>query len=513
MHRHLLSLIALSTLSPILYGAGLSGKVVEDQTNGPLASVDVRLSKTGQPRLVADLDTDPAGNFNVPRLPPGEYRLELSKPGFIGATLNFSIATDADNVAHQFRLIRGGVISGQASDAQGRPIPGAFAYAMPKPAEGDSFRPFEQFQAGPVAQTVVDSNGRFRLYNLPPGQYAVAIAWGATRQRAAQSGSSSALTGLGSGVQFFPSNSAPVLFQIFGGEQHQANFLINSVASYTVSGKIDRELKPNEGNYWLALTVPEQPGLAIVAAQTEKDGTFRFGGVPPGTYDLLASGPSRGYGGGGGILEQKPLFTRMRVTVAGQNVEGLVVSPAEARSASFVLKRTNNSCPDTANLSLNSLEDWTVVLRATQSINTKPQTVDHLAPGRYRASASVADNTCFAVPRTITVGDDTTPIEIAISPGGSIRGHVRGTGDSSKFLTLLFDPEAPADPVRIAHPDATGAFTFEGLHPGRYRIAATDGNEASHMKWMDRDSPTTAVDVPAGSAATVDLNVPSANSP
>ena len=123
-------------------------------------------------------------------------------------------------------------------------------------------------------------------------------------------------------------NAAPSLFTLTGGKQVQANFIIGSSQTWSVSGKLDRELKPNEGRFWLGLVLPEQPGLAIAAAQTEPSGAFTFEGIPAGNYDLLVSGPSRGYGGGGGILEPVAQYARMHVIVSGQNITGLVVSPA-----------------------------------------------------------------------------------------------------------------------------------------------------------------------------------------
>jgi len=501
--------LALIALGPqTARAAALSGRVVEDNSNAPLASVDVRLSKTGQPRLVADLDTDVSGNFAVPDLPSGDYRLVLSKPNFLGVTLEFKIDAAGERVAHQFRLIRGAAISGQVTDSSGRPLPGGFVYAMPKPAEGDSFRPLNQAMNGPVSLVPVDSAGRYRLYNLPPDQYVVVVAWGATRQRAGQSGGSSALSGLGTGLQFYPSNAAPSLFTLTGGEQVQDNFIIVSPQTWTVSGKIDRGIKTNEGRFWLSLVLPEQPGLAIAATQTEPSGVFTFEGIPAGNYDLLVSGPSFGYGGGGGILEPVAQYARTHVIVSGQNVTGLVVSPAPARSASFVLKRTDNSCPDSADLSMTSLEDWTTILNVNQTISSKPQNVENLAPGRFRVSASVPGDACYAVPKTVTIGEENGAIEIVVSPAGAIRGTIRGASATAQFLAVLTDPDSSARSVRVAHPDDGGAFSFMALPPGQYRISAVAANESSQTRWVGSDPRATNVKVTGGATVNLDLDVP-----
>jgi hypothetical protein len=361
---------------------------------------------------------------------------------------------------------------------------------------------------GPASLVPLDPAGRYRLYNLPPGEYAVVVAWGATRQRAAQNGSSSALSGLGTGLQFYPSNAAPSLFTLTGGEQVQANFIIGSPETWTVSGKIDRELKPNEGRFWLGLVLPEQPGLAIAAAQTDPSGAFTFEGIPAGSYDLLVSGPSRGYGGGGGILEPTAQYARTHVIVSGQNVTGLVLSPAPGPSASFVLKRTDNSCPDSAALSITSLEDWTTVLNVNQTISSRPQRVDNLAPGRFRVSATVPGGACYAVPRTINIGEENGDIDVVISPAGAIRGTIRGAPANARFLAVLTDPESSADSARVAQPDATGAFSFTALPPGRYRLFAADANETSQSRWITADPRGVDVNITGGATVNLNLDVP-----
>ncbi len=503
-----LALLAIATNSAI--AGALSGRVVQDDSNSPLASVDVRLSKTGQPRLVADLDTDVSGNFAVPDLIPGDYRLVLSKPNFLGVTFEFTIAAETGKIAHQFRLIRGAAISGQVTDGSARPLQDGFVYAMPKPAEGDSFQPISQMTPnGATAFVPLDPTGHYRLYNLPPGQYAVAVAWGATRQRAAQNGDTPVLGGLGSGVQFYPTNGAPSLFTLTGGEQVQANVIIGAAQTWSVSGKIDRELKPNEGRFWLGLVLPEQPGLAVAATQTNQAGTFTFEGIPAGNYELLVSGPSRGYGGGGGILEPAAQYSRTRVLVSGQNVTGLVVSPAPGRSASFVLKRTDNSCPDSAALSMTSLEDWTTVLSVNQTIGSKPQIVNNLAPGRFRVTANVPGGDCYALPKTVDIGEENGAIEIVMSPGGGIRGTMSGAGMNPQYLAVLSEPDsaAPGSP-RVAHPDAGGAFSFKALPPGRYCLSAVAANETSQARWVVADPRACNVNVAGGSTLTLNLEVP-----
>ena len=47
--------------------------------------------KLGAPGLAADLETDGEGRFLAPELDPGEYRIEISRPNYVSATLRLSL--------------------------------------------------------------------------------------------------------------------------------------------------------------------------------------------------------------------------------------------------------------------------------------------------------------------------------------------------------------------------------------------------------------------------------------
>src|SRR6266481_3473665 len=113
----------------------LQGKVIEDHTGNPLASVELRVSRPGARPLVADLETDTNGTFHTPEIETVEYRIEVSKPNFLTSTRRA-----APGRPLLIRLVRCGVITGQVVDQQGRPVRGATAYALPKSAGGGSLR-------------------------------------------------------------------------------------------------------------------------------------------------------------------------------------------------------------------------------------------------------------------------------------------------------------------------------------------------------------------------------------
>jgi hypothetical protein len=179
----------------------------------------------------------------------------------------------------------------------------------------------------------------------------------------------------------------------------------------------------------------------------------------------------------------------------------------------FALKRADNTCPDSAALSLTPLEDWTTLLNVSQTIGSRPQKVEHLAPGRYRVSASVTGGSCYAVPKTVNIGEESGVIEVMVSPAGGIRGTIRGgakLGGTAPFLAVLTSTDSPLGSARVAHPDAAGAFAFAGLPPGRYRLAAAPANETSQARWMAADPRAVNVNVMGGTTVSQDIEVPAA---
>ena len=212
--------------------ANLEGRIVEDHTGNPLASVEVRVYKTGQRTLAAHLETDSSGRFRAPGLGDGEYRIEATKANFVGATVR--LASLAGGLL--IRLVRCGVITGQVVDAQGQPILGVAVYAMPKPVSGPLMPLSGQV---PGRQTRVDERGQYRLHGLPPGEYAVVAAYGASTAMFGSSGGAEVRSGIGSGVQVYPSNLRPQFFAVAGGELYRnIDFSITPPGLHNLSGKV-----------------------------------------------------------------------------------------------------------------------------------------------------------------------------------------------------------------------------------------------------------------------------------
>ena len=495
--------IALVLLAACPAGAQvLAGKVLEDHSGNPLASVELRVAKDGARQLTADLETDAGGRFQAEGIPPGDYRIEVSKPNY--ATLTLRIKLDAGGKTMSLRLVRFGAISGRVADPAGHTVPGAEITVMTKGPDGE-MRPFGDF-------TTPDDRGQYRIHGLPPGEYAVAVSYGdAIGAGNGNQGRSSA----GSGAVFYPSNQRPQWFTVAGGEDYTgADFLIVATALFHVSGVV----QPAGKMYAVALTPVDQALLTVASKRlNSNNGAFQFDGIPPGSYDLYAAGPVMGYGFATAMLGPEPVFGKLRVDVGGQDVEGLTVPVERGHSASFLLRTASpqqpaSACPAAATLTLTPLESTGARLDRTVEVNfEKAQTLDDLAPVDYRVAATKLGDSCAGATVILDPArEGGEPIVVTVAPMASLRGRlVTGAARPSDFVVVLApsDPGDGTQPVQVAYPDAESRFVFAGLQPGKYHIGAQPA-EASQARWIGDVARMTELELRGGGSMEIDLPAP-----
>jgi hypothetical protein len=504
-------------LAGALHAGAFAGRIVEDHTGNPLALAEVRVANAAG--VIAELETDSAGRFHGPELAPGEYRVEVSKPNYIGANLAVAIGPAAAPLG--IRLVRSGVIAGRVTDANGQPAAGAQVYTLVKAAAqaggGAGSGAGGSAALRPTGSPVtVDSRGQYRIYGLPPGQYAVAAAYGVRNM---------AISG---GILFYPNSQRPRIFTVSGGEEYSGtDFNVVTGAVYGVTGVV---LLPKPGmKFALALTTADQPALPFATQETEPGGAFRFEGVMPGSYELLVSGPKNGYTATEATLGPRPFFGRAHVEVS-QNVEGLSVAVAEGRSVEVILRAAQDShagggCPAGTQVSMAALEAWGAMVNRTAEVNTtKAQTVTQLAPGSYRLTATRLGDTCYSAGNPVvdlSKPAPPAPIAVTVATAGGIRGRLiaggaqaapsPGSAAPMDFAVILLPPEEAGNPqaVQIAFPDAERRFAFATLPPGRYRIGAQPAAEAAKARWVPDLNRMAEIDVAGGAPTDLELQVPS----
>ena len=483
--------------------ADLEGRVVEDHTGNPLASAEVRVVKPGQRTLAADLETTSDGRFSA-NLPDGEYRLEVSKPNFIGTWLVLTGLAQGLEI----RLVRTGIISGTVVDAKGQPVRGATVYALPRPAGGGPVRiaPNDRPER-------LNDRGQFRLHGLAPGEYAVAVTYGASTAIFGSSGGSDVRPDFGSGAMLYPENARPRFFTFAGGEEYRnIDIYISPTDLHSVSGKV--ELPQPKASFWLALIPEDRAALATAVAKTKPDGSFRFEGIAGGNYTLTAAGPILGYGGKG-IAGDAPYYGRASVSVAA-DLENVAVPLSKGVEVSFVLRQVGaaGGCLATGQVALTSLEDFAVRLdRAGPIASAKETPVANLAPARYQVTVSGLGEGCYQYSETeldLSRGAPKSPVVVQVAQAGALRGRLAGMAPGTKYLVAL----APADAVsgveslQAVFADAGGSFAFAGLRPGHYRVGVQPAGGSAKARWLNAAARMIEIEIAGGSPTEIELPAP-----
>jgi beta-lactamase regulating signal transducer with metallopeptidase domain len=497
-------LLASAAQDPPAAPQEFEGRVIEDSSGNALASAEVRFRHSGKRELTADLDTDRLGRVRTSILPAGDYTVEVTKPNFVTATLQIHVPSGAMLV----RLVRYGVIAGQVTDQQGRPAPGIIHAPYGQAIGGTRISVLVKNEGAAlksVREETVDEDGRYRIYDLPPGQYVVGMWYDGLKD--------------GSGFQLYPDNAHPKLFTIGGGEEFGSiDFQIVPSTTYQVSGRV--EGATGKKQFALSLGLPEQPAFPIAQTLTRDDGTFTFERVPMGNYDLFVGGPQQGYGARSSVVGANALYARSHVTVSGQNVEGLSISASPGRAVAAVLSGHGSEtppqgCPSSATVGVTPLEPWGLMLMGehftTHAEFGKAQSIRDLPPGHFQLVASGLPAGCYQANVAVAdlSGEAPGPVLIELASAGSIHGVLRGApADASGYAIVLLESGSDAaSQSRLAFPDAQSRFAYEGLRPGRYRIAAQLASEPK-SRWVADISKMVEIEVLGGSPTSLDLPIP-----
>jgi Carboxypeptidase regulatory-like domain len=123
--------------------------------------------------------TDQDGNYRIVNVPPGSYEVTPSAPAFVPSDLKeirakTVLVSEDENVDNiNFALVRGGVITGKVTDADGRPViqqqVNIFRVEAVEQQQG------QLRQAFPNAGGQTDDRGIYRVFGLAPGRYKVAV--------------------------------------------------------------------------------------------------------------------------------------------------------------------------------------------------------------------------------------------------------------------------------------------------------------------------------------------------
>src|SRR5438552_1283272 len=264
----------------------ISGRVTMGSKPAPGILVTVT---TSNQRAVAQATTDADGNFHVNGLSAGQFQIMPFTPTYVlppnnpmfgpGQTINVSSGEAVEGV--DFKIARGGVITGRVTDADRRPVIEERIPLLAVDVNGATARP--QAVAGMSSPAIpTNEQGEFRLDGIEPGRYAVFV-W-----------SSMAPANLRTGPDVY---SDPVPFEV--ADSDVTNVEIRARRGLRLSGVVvleavtDKDVLARLSKLRVTVNVFSGAGSAIQmmgggggTSAINSDGSFQIGGLRPGRAQI-----------------------------------------------------------------------------------------------------------------------------------------------------------------------------------------------------------------------------------
>jgi hypothetical protein len=477
----------------------VSGRVTVHGKGAPGIAVGIRSSDfSRQPGPTLKATTDQEGNYQITNIPSGNYQVAPMAPAFVNADLVVSrargktllLAEGEDVQDIDFSLVRGGVITGKVTDADGRPVIEERLTIVPEDQANTRGQMFPPVISGGF-QT--DDRGIYRIYGIPAGRYKISVGL------ADENVSSTFRFGrVAYKRTFYPDasdpNDAKVIEVTEGTEATNIDITVGrNLPSFAASGKVvDGETgQPVVGlRFGLRRVVNdrEEVGVMGIFTASNSHGEFRLENVTPGKYAVFIAPQA------GSEVRAEAVFFE----VIDQDVTGLLVKTLKGLTVTgtVVLDGTydKNVLAKLAELRL-----WAYVHDETAYSNSwqeSPISADGnfrlsgLGPGTASFSLSAQDRrppVTFAIlrverdgvvqPRGVEIkdGEQVSGVKIVVSYGtGAVRGEVKlengplpPGGRVVVWLKKLGDTESNFRPYNL---DSRGHFLIEGVAAGNYEL-------------------------------------------
>ena len=479
--------------------ASVSGRITIQGKPAPGIIVGLRPNEPAQSDAPFKGATDQDGKYRITNVPAGTYQVMPATPAFVVSDSNKSsiqslVIGEGDNITGiDFDLVKGGVITGKVTDAEGRPIAEehVFLVAADYPRGGNARVP-NNFQT--------DDRGIYRMFGVPPGRYKVSIGEESIGPL------SSSRSRRSFPITFYPDAAeaakAAVVEVGEGTEASNIDITIpEAPRTFSVNGRaIDRETgKPVTGvaislTKTMIIDAHSSSGYGgVTDVRTNSEGEFTLEKLPAGKYSVSVQPPP----------DSSLRTESVAFDIVDQDVSGLVIKTTTGASISgvVVLERTrdgNNAGPAPAWLQVY----WQSEAQGhSYSSNSSTQIkadgtfyVGGLTTGTVGFSVGAwsqfgdakpipvlrVERDGVAQPNGIQIqnGEHLTGIRVvAAYASGSIRGVVKldnGTLPSNGHLVVSISKVGENAPNGGGNEtDARGRFVIEGLATGTYEVTVT----------------------------------------
>jgi protocatechuate 3,4-dioxygenase beta subunit len=333
----------------------ISGRVTMGGKNAANIVIAAFGGDRGNRRPAAQATTDSEGRYHLYGLPAAQYQVAPMTANLVnteqttgvnpyfgsGKAVFLSVAESVEDI--DLKLVRGGVVTGRVSNADGKPVIEERINLQLVDANGNLSTPAAGYYPANYQMYQTDDRGVYRIYGLPAGRYKVSV-------------------GIDPADGVGPSNGRTVYRQTFypdvtdtakativeiseGSESENIDIKVGrSAETYGVAGRVvDSETeKPIAGirpTYALLPKNQDDPGNNFGGLPTNSRGEFRIEGLSPGRYRIFASSQFEG-----GTHYSDPIIfelvdrdvTNLELkAVQGLGLSGVIMADAETNSSAM----------------------------------------------------------------------------------------------------------------------------------------------------------------------------------
>ncbi len=482
----------------------ISGRVTIKEKSAAGVVVSLRKSDMTNPfEPWQRATTDQDGFYRIANVPPGSYDVSPSAPAFVPSESRDSrnktvLVGEDENIDNiNFALVRGGVITGKVTDADGRPVIQQQVNIFRVEAFEQKQPPGQPRPVFPSSNSQTDDRGVYRVFGLLPGRYKVAV--GRSDDVFSQSFGSAQRSAYQQVFHPDVTDQAKATVIEVGEGTEAANVDIalgRTLQTFTVSGRVVDEKGAAVSNIRLGVqrTLGQRSEYVNNFPTTSNQGDFVVEGLIPGKYGIF-------------LLPDQNVGMRIETLnfdIIDSDVSGLTVKLIQGASMSGVVVLEGDNKAGLAKFSelklyayVTNPSNGTVGIGGSSSSPIAPDgsfnftglpggTVNIMVSGMTSPMPAKGFNITRierdGVPgqRTIEIkeGEQLAGVRVVVTYGnGTIRGVVNVENGvlpngARYFVRFTKSGEGPIN-MRSPQVDARGHFLIDGLPAGVYEITAS----------------------------------------